>query len=747
MCKIIITLLFLLTCSLSATTPVFEKVEKNLLPSGNFKTGTWQSEWKWNTNNKDFSVKGKSLDSKNVLELTYSNVIERGQISTTGFSVPAGTVLKISLSAKAQNFDGGVWVNLEQPNEKPVAEQAEFFLAGGNSDWVDYEHRLTISPNGISKDTPVKLKLWFYMYGKGTILLENIKVEVISEDVKSKNKWFENRINDLSKKFGNDGAKTQSNAKPIEALNGLTKLHSQKLTHSKDWGILTTHSMAKVNRDLPFIHDYSQAVKLKMVRHEFEGVQICLFAGKEELKNVEISTSNLTGPATIDKSNIEILPIAYGDSSKIPDPGFFNPKDSDWLPDALLTNRMFNIEKEKVQPVYIRFYIPRETKPGLYKGSISVKTNKGLSSVPVEINILPYTLPTRLTLKTMLLGGKGAKEEDKSYLDLALQNRMPPGKIFTGMSWTNPTFPKKGSSYDFSEVEKRLQYAIDRGLNSFAMCTTAKSGKFGFPKEYSNDWKRKMSHMVSEYSNFLEKKGWLDMAYYYNIDEPWNTRWNQVKDIYEMVKGVNPKVKVLSCVNKVGALEALKNHADVFDVYMQQYHRQQGDARKKDGKEMWWAICIWPDEKPNLFLTSPLSEARMIGWISYFYGIDGFEYWDMNSWTQDWKKGSGQKAPSDESWMKNESGYLLSQWPYPHTRAGDGYLVYPGNNMTALNSLRFESLRDGLEEHEMMTALTKNGKAEAVRELLNSQIKNVHVFNDDPERMIGIRNQLLQLLK
>lgn len=256
-----------------------------------------------------------------------------------------------------------------------------------------------------------------------------------------------------------------------------------------------------------------------------------------------------------------------------------------------------------------------------------------------------------------------------------------------------------------------------------------------------------MTHIVKEYSAFLEKKGWLEMAYYYNIDEPWDTRWEQVKDLYSMVKNVNPKIKVLSCVNKVGALEALKDHADVFDVYMQQYHRQQGDARKKDGKEMWWAICIWPDEKPNIFLSSPLSEARMIGWISFAYGIDGFEYWNMNSWTQDWKRGLNTKPPQDESWMQNDKGYLISKWPYPVTRAGDGYLTYPGNNNKALNSLRFEALRDGLEEHELLTALKKKGLSKQVDALLKKMIQNVHVFDQNPETVLNSRKVLLDLLE
>ncbi|MCM8525918.1 MAG: DUF6067 family protein, partial [Lentisphaeraceae bacterium] len=396
------------------------------------------------------------------------------------------------------------------------------------------------------------------MYGRGKVLLKDVNVEIISKDEEAEKKWFTEQIKALS----GTTPSINGNENIIDLHKKLIFSRSQKLSKAANWGILTTHSMAKVLRDKPFLHPFTQTIELDIARHEYEGVQICIFTKNEDLKNVKLSIDGLKGPGEIDKAHVEILPVAYGNASKMPEAGFFSPQSSDWLPDALLSNRSFNVEKGTVQPVYIRFYVPRNTIPGKYTGSLSVNSNSGKASVPVTLNVSSYTLPTRLTLKTMLLGGKGARSEDKAYLDLALQNRMPPGKIFTGMSWTNPSFPRQGKTYDFTDVEKRLQYAIDRGLNSFALCTTAKSGKFGFPKEYSQEWKKKMSHIVREYSAFLEKKGWLDMAYYYNIDEPWNTRWNQVKEIYDMVKKVNPKIKVLSCVNKVGALEALKNHAD-----------------------------------------------------------------------------------------------------------------------------------------------------------------------------------------
>ena len=742
--KVLLGLFFLINFNALSQTPVFEKVSDSLIPTDIFSQEKWKEDWTWNKQNNAFSVSSVDRNNSKVLSLEYSAVTGRGQISSSSFTVPAGASLKVSLSAKPQNYDGGIWVNLEQPNEKPISEQAEFFLAGGSSDWVNYEHRIKVMPKDAVDGKPVKLKLWFYMYGKGEILLDNLKVEIITEDLNAKDKWLQKKINQQSDIFGRLEQQFSTNEKTYTKL---IKLHSQKLSKSDSWGILATDSLARVHRNHPFYQHYTQSIKLEMVRHEFEGSQICLFANQGDLKDVSISISDLEGPGKIDKSNVEVLPIAYGNSSKMPDLGFFNGRKSEWLPDALLSKRTFNVEEGKIQPVYLRFYVPKNSQAGLYKATVLVKTNQGQCKVPVELKVYDYTLPVHLTLKTMLLGGKGAKKEDKSYLDLALQNRIGPGTIFTGMSWQNPNFPRKGKTYDFSDVEKRLQFAIDNGLNSFAMCTTPKSGKFGFPKQYSPEWKKKMTHIVKEYSAFLEKKGWLEMAYYYNIDEPWDTRWEQVKDLYSMVKNVNPKIKVLSCVNKVGALEALKDHADVFDVYMQQYHRQQGDARKKDGKEMWWAICIWPDEKPNIFLSSPLSEARMIGWISFAYGIDGFEYWNINSWTQDWKRGLNTKPPQDESWMQNDKGYLISKWPYPVTRAGNGYLTYPGNNNKALNSLRFEALRDGLEEHELLTALKKKGLSKQVDALLKKMIQNVHVFDQNPETVLNSRKVLLDLLE
>lgn len=83
--------------------------------------------------------------------------------------------------------------------------------------------------------------------------------------------------------------------------------------------------------------------------------------------------------------------------------------------------------------------------------------------------------------------------------------------------------------------------------------------------------------------------------------------------------------------------------------------------------------------------------------------MDGFLRWAYNSWNRN---------PFEKTDFGN--------WP-----AGDCYLVYPGN----LSSLRFEKLRDGLEEFEKVNILraraAKNPKAKAAVARMDEELSKL----------------------
>jgi len=704
--------LLVAACASGAEGP-FEKAGENLCKGGDFEGGALAQHYKWNNNRNTFSAKdGAGKGGGKAAALVSTGTKDRGKFYHKGFQVPTGADIRVTLWVKCEGHVGGTWVNYEGSAGEGFAK---FHLAGGTHDWIKYTHRTTVPKKGPAS---ARIELWFYVYGKGKVLIDDIECRVITRDVEAAGKL----------------------ADETTARARADSIRNDRMAHL---GILATDGSRRVFRDQPFLGSWQKSVALDICRHEFEGAQLLISAYEQDVTDVEISVSDLKGPGTIESKNVQVLPVAYCDRSSAPPVKWYDGQTSKWWPEPLLPNRKFKVQKGTVQPVYLRFYCPKDAKAGDYTGAVEVKSSAGTAKVPVKLTVHDVAMPTRLHFKTMLVGGKS----DKPYLDLALQQRIPIGNLYAGMSWTNPRFPAKGNSFDFTEIEKKLQYAIDRGLNSFIMASTPKSGKWGFPKSYSAGWKQKMTKVIREYGKFLKSKGWFDMAYYNNIDEPSKGRWNQCKDMYRMAKAADPEVKVYHCVNTVGALDALKGFADTWDVYVQQSDQQQAEARKAEGNEIWWAICIWPREHPNLFVEYPLVDARVVGWSAFKYGVAGFEYWQMTSWEK--------QNPKDASWITCPDGVLTTSWKFTKRQSGDGYLAYPGPGGKPVNSLRLEALRDGFEDNELLwqlkaklPELTGDQKAEAEKLLAGGDglVTNMFIYSQDPSDYIARRRRVLELL-
>ena len=82
---------------------------------------------------------------------------------------------------------------------------------------------------------------------------------------------------------------------------------------------------------------------------------------------------------------------------------------------------------------------------------------------------------------------------------------------------------------------------------------------------------------------------------------------------------------------------------------------------------------------PNKTVDVPLIESRLLHWLNYRYGLKGYLHWGFNSWTND-------------------------PWNAPGQHNGDGWHVYPAKS-GLLNSLRWEQMRNGLQDYECLWLL------------------------------------------
>ena len=102
--------------------------------------------------------------------------------------------------------------------------------------------------------------------------------------------------------------------------------------------------------------------------------------------------------------------------------------------------------------------------------------------------------------------------------------------------------------------------------------------------------------------------------------------------------------------------------------------------RRSEGLVTTFYVCC-SSAFPNTFTFSRPWEALYMGWFAAAAGYDGMLRWAYNSWPAD---------PQRDS--------RFTAWP-----AGDTFIVYPG----ARSSVRFEQLREGIEDYEKIDLLRR----------------------------------------
>ncbi len=146
--------------------------------------------------------------------------------------------------------------------------------------------------------------------------------------------------------------------------------------------------------------------------------------------------------------------------------------------------------------------------------------------------------------------------------------------------------------------------------------------------------------------------------------------------------------------------------------------------RREKGHVSTHYVCC-SDGFPNTFTFSPPAEGVFIGWYTIAADFDGFLRWAYNSWVENPLQDSRFRA-----------------WP-----AGDTYIVYPENR----SSIRFEKLREGIQDAEKITILRKELKANNMLDELDYLNGVVAKFNittkpDDLERMLKDAKNTLNVL-
>jgi hypothetical protein len=152
------------------------------------------------------------------------------------------------------------------------------------------------------------------------------------------------------------------------------------------------------------------------------------------------------------------------------------------------------------------------------------------------------------------------------------------------------------------------------------------------------------------------------------------------------------------------------------------------NAQEK-GQEVWFYAACGPNGSyANRFLDIHLLKVRYTHWLNFKYNIPGYLQWGYNFW--------GMLSPYSEIHMT---------WAVGPLPPGDSYIVYP-TPQGVLDSIRWETMRDGIEDYELLKLLEAKEPAEATR-ISSLLIKNFDDYDMDVNHFRAARLEMLSVLE
>lgn len=519
----------------------------------------------------------------------------------------------------------------------------------------------------------------------------------------------------------------------------LTSLNSFSFERNKpSFVIRTATSMEKIFRDSFkdrwLKKSVNDEIEISMCKNERESFQAVIIPFKE-IRNMKWE---ITGKRRLKGISVNICPVGYVYISKNTSRRFANYPEKEirtgWWPDPLFTfNRIEKIEAEKLQSIWITIDTSDNIPSGKYVFRILFQgENTNKAEVKVKLKIWNFSLPDETTLKTSFWYAtsdfssyyflKDTWPVEKKFLKMALDNRITPvnGEFihYIGISYNH----ENGKyTFDFSNLKRYLQFIFNESKRKGNVFNIA---NIGFARGFSRwgvkgvkgrldlkPFTKKYEDFLIQYftsmKNFLKENGWYEKAYVGFVDEPGPDVWENIKWIYKITKKTVPELPTVSAVNYQPSVKALKDYIDIvipgFFSNFNPANLPDFFELQKEGKQLWGYIC----GKSSCIDYQPIDH-RIWTWICWKYNLKGFLYWGIVNWDAGmWQ--ARYKKEKEQLLHKN----IEERWPYKAKwetvlSTGDGYLMYPSPEGNPWSSIRLENIRDGIEDYEYFSILSRN---------------------------------------
>ena len=387
------------------------------------------------------------------------------------------------------------------------------------------------------------------------------------------------------------------------------------------------------------------------------------------------------------------------------------------MPDVLETDSQRDLAGGTAQPVWLSIDVPADADPGLYQGQLSVSSpGNDRLEFPLRLEVLANTLPApedwtfhldlwqnpwavaryhgmtpwsqghldRLVPLLTLLKDAGQK-----VITTTLVNAPWGGQTYdaygTMIEWTrqaNGTW-----SYDYTRFDQYVNLCDSIGIreqiNGYSMAAWGNiyqyfdeaSGEYQTvtaapgTAAYTEHW----TPFLQDFRAHLLAKGWAGRTKI-AMDE---RSQGEMQAVVSLVKTHAPELGISLAGHYFASLDP---EIDDWCPWAPDVDPALAETRTRNGQiTTFYTMCGQVANGPNNFVFSPPAEQAWDGWYAAAKGLNGFLRWAYCSWVAD----------------------PLVDVRHTAFQGGDCFQVYPGPR----SSIRFERLRDGIEDYEKIAIL------------------------------------------
>ncbi len=419
--------------------------------------------------------------------------------------------------------------------------------------------------------------------------------------------------------------------------------------------------------------------------------------------------------------------------------------------------------------VWVDIVTPADIPAGEYTGKIRVTQHGNpIAELQVRLRVYDFALPQETHLVTYMglsgrrialqhevpVGSARAGELLKKYHGFLYENRMEPW--FNEMLQPRLEITGDGVAVHFDEGAYDLYLRQWKTKRVVLEAGPSELRRAAGAEPFSETFNRRVKSYLGQVAEYFRRNGWLERLVFNSpIDEPNSAeQYEETRRWARLVHEAAPGVPFLATEAPVpdnpdwGPLTGFVHHFSVHGNALNRLEVREAIRREQErgGEITWYISCDQIYPQPNYFIDAPAMDPVMVPWITWKYKMNGILYWALDYWTQ-----------TADPWLDPVtylSGFFCSRGGVLN---GEGSLLYPGSRVRRhtgqpdvdgpVSSIRFELLREGMEDYEYLWLLRSLGEGALADQIVQELVVDVSAFSRNPAALFAAREKLARRIE